>query len=642
MNALLEYHVTTVLVVVLYTIALIGWGASIRLALTLAATGVGFDAVLGIAGATCVGGLLNLAGLVTRGLLQALLLGGGLAAIWIHRRSLAQLVPLLRSWRAEPLAAIGMAVCALLLLRDLMLSDVRPFCDTDDFQAYLVFPQKLLLAGCLADNPYSARRIESSLGGQYILDALLLALTGLERLNALEQGVGRLVVALAVWGLARGYGISRSVSLLPLALTLIFWPMLVNLTSVMTGIALFIGMLHVLASEPGRGRLPALALLSAGLCSLKSSHIPATALMLGAGVLCDPRQRLMLRLRDALTLAALTLLLLAPWMLDMYRATGTPLYPVLGRGHHGTAFGTYEKPNQGIRLRDFLRPLLNLLLGTLGLVILALSALGLWWRVRPALTIMATTALAAMAASALLFFLLTSGSERYILAFLMPAFLMLALQALVPSESDRGPQRVLNRLALLATAFLLGDGWNTSRIEFGRYPSAPPTPAYRDVHEGAEELQRLQQGIPRGEAILARVAKPFQFDFSRNPICELDWPGGASPPPGLQTAAPAEDIARFFREHGIRWLAYSYADEAAFSHARHDGETASDQPPWTRINAYHTLDFQDRLVELGRRYRHAGDDGRTFILDLQTPGAAAGEQGPAVPAAPAKQAASAP
>ena len=67
---------------------------------------------------------------------------------------------------------------------------------------------------------------------------------------------------------------------------------------------------------------------------------------------------------------------------------------------------------------------------------------------------------------------------------------------------------------------------------------------------------------------------------------------------------------------GIRYVAYSYREEANFSRARYGYRLQPECHVWERAQAAFTFAFQDRLCQLARTRRRLYDDGTVFVLDL--------------------------
>ena len=129
-------------------------------------------------------------------------------------------------------------------------------------------------------------------------------------------------------------------------------------------------------------------------------------------------------------------------------------------------------------------------------------------------------------------------------------------------------------------------------------------------------LQSLQASIPAGEPILARVDVPFLMDFKRNPIYVVDDPGMVSPPPGMPVNQGAEALAKYLLDLGIRFVVFSYDNEANFSYQNYAYRLGPEQHPIRRTVASRIFDFNKSLQQLALTRRHHYDDGMAFALDL--------------------------
>jgi hypothetical protein len=178
---------------------------------------------------------------------------------------------------------------------------------------------------------------------------------------------------------------------------------------------------------------------------------------------------------------------------------------------------------------------------------------------------------------------------------------------------------------VLLLGMLLGTGyqdfflglrdWRLGALKFSLSGLDIDTPtevsAYRD----------LQSAVPPGRKILVRMDKNFLFDFRRNPIYVNDLPGGASLPPGIPIFKGPEALADYLVQHGIRYLAYSYGDEATFSRALEGGRLQPHVNIWIRRGAEIAFDFQDNVLTLGKSRKKLYDNGCMFVLDLELPAA---------------------
>lgn len=127
-----------------------------------------------------------------------------------------------------------------------------------------------------------------------------------------------------------------------------------------------------------------------------------------------------------------------------------------------------------------------------------------------------------------------------------------------------------------------------------------------------------QRAVKPGELILVRSSKPFLLNFSRNPLYVVDWPGGASPSPGLPFGSGVSGFRSYFIEHGIHYILYSYGDEAGHSRAKY-GQRLHWKGGYldhVRGRAKYAFDFQDKLMEMRKACNSIYDDGAIFVLDL--------------------------
>ena len=127
---------------------------------------------------------------------------------------------------------------------------------------------------------------------------------------------------------------------------------------------------------------------------------------------------------------------------------------------------------------------------------------------------------------------------------------------------------------------------------------------------------RMQNEVPAGERMLVYMSTPALLDFRRNRIDVIDWPGEASPPPGMPVRAGGEKIAEYLLGQKIRYLAYSYRLEAGFPPQQY---VVYVSPVLGRIISRQAADsfaFQDALSELMQTRRRIYDDGSNVLLDL--------------------------
>jgi hypothetical protein len=617
-----------------------GWGAAIeRLLLGRAAADRALHTGWGLAFTIVVGGVLNGAHVIGPTAIHLFLIAGLGLLLWDcgrrRRRIGFALRRRIRRLRHDRLLALAAVLVAALLV-GVYAANV---CSTsynayDDLQGYFVFPAKMIQTGALGPDPYSERRLVS-LGGMSFLHSIILSVADSRYFQLVDPGVSLPLGVALLLGVARDARAGPWAALLTLLLFLAVPRPWANTTSVVTGLVLFLTLFRTLAREGPRVRpsVPAavlVALTASGLCGLKSTHVPACALMILVAYLVRGRRS---RARGALfgellLAGGLTLAFLAPWMASMYQSNGTLLYPLLGRGFHGSAYGTFWQPYGGLTFA-----------AAGGLVMSALTDL----RTAPALILggglLARGRCGAGGGAVVAFLLATLASlvalvaalgptsaYRYAWAFLYPAILTLLLYSGSGTTAERPPR---GRLALAAAPVLLAVG----TLLLARYGD-PTRTLWRQLGSivgGVRESQAagfkrwfgrryasMQRAVPEGAVLLTRLEYPFVLDFRRNTVFIVDYPGGSSPPPGMPFFSGGERLAEYLCARSVRYVAYSYRTEAAFTREAF-GYRLGFGPgtdPWSRAQARHTLDFQANLAELGQDRLRIYDDGDVFVLDL--------------------------
>ena len=622
-----------------------GWGAAIHKLLSPGGrAGRWLEAAWGLALTLAVGGLANVTGQVTAHGILLFVTAGFAFFLWsLHRerrrlRAAASLA--IRRLRRERWRAFALT----LLLAGLAAAYAASVCatrfnDHDDLQAYFVFPAKMIQTGTLGPDPYSERRM-LSLGGMSFLHAIVLSVADAKYSRIVDPGVSLLLGAGLLAGIARVARTSAWAALVVMLLFLLIPPPADNTTSCLTGLALFLALFLTLhrigrddrhrAQAPRRGAV-VVALLASALCGLKTTHLPAAALLIlvaySIRIFFSRHRRSVLQ--EALLVGACTVLFLAPWMVSLYQSNGTPFYPLLGRGFHGSAYATYWRLGTELTWGRAAGLATSTLLDgrVVPLIILGGAALfrGELGARRPLLVgwgLVATL-------SALILPIASGGvdaSYRYSYAFLYAATFTLAMFVLASGGSGASRHSRLGRASIL--------GWLAIAILLVRHSESIPSYAAKQlaaIGQGVEasknphfmlryvrRYSRMQDAIPEGATVLTRLQYPFLLDFKRNQIFIADYPGGSSPPQGMPFFQGGDRLADYLCERPIRYVAYSYLNEAGFYEGLYEERLRPGTEPWLRLQALHTRDFQRNLSELGRTRKVVYDDGDVFVLDLAT------------------------
>ena len=163
-----------------------GWGWLVIKVLRIKlGTGLGFNAAVGMAASTTVGGILNWFCLISTGVnpqLSTRRRAVGQAAFAGARSARLACSSVISGWaylRSRWTMSIGFLILVGVTVV-IYATAVSPgqFHPQDDFHGYFVFPVKMIQTGHFGPDPFSERRIVSSLGGKFFLDTFPLSLTG--------------------------------------------------------------------------------------------------------------------------------------------------------------------------------------------------------------------------------------------------------------------------------------------------------------------------------------------------------------------------------------------------------------------------------------------------------------------------------
>lgn len=583
-----------------------------------------------------VGGVLNLLSCISRvAVLVYLGLGATLWAIdlLIRRpwRSGRVSPPMSESSGPKPLLIGGMLLVAFLALIQYAGSIRGRFNQADDFQAYVVFPEKMLQLGSMGRDPFCTRRLEASLGGQSFLHTFVLSALSIKNLHILDPGIGLLLIMGLLWGNCKERGVSLLWSVALLFLFLWMARPTINISSLYTGTALFLSLyctLHWKALSASRflSRTFLIALIASAICSLKSSFIPACGVLLACSFLCYVINQNFRRMAiaEVVTTAVLIVAFTLPWMISMHQSSGTFLYPLLGKGYHQSAYKDSLCSYCWLTFSTGARLLLKQLtiwtfvpVAVLGVFYVASRRRGIQGR-EAALSLLVGVVFAHLALT-----LATAESySRFSYPFLLAATLVLFIENVRPRTESVG-NKLLASAPLVASAvagFLLVSTGQLSTALYKLYvhtakAGIESTPVFADREIGA--YKALQQSIPPGETLLEKLDDPFLLDFRRNTILLVDY-NEASPPPGIPFSKGSEALAHYLASLNIRYVAYSYAREA-------ERRTFRADIPWVKNQLLYTYDFEDNLKGLATTRRRLYDDGENFLLDLSQPNAGSQE-----------------
>jgi hypothetical protein len=590
----------------------------------------GFLAASGMALLCIAGGILNYFSLAGRTICFVIVVVG----------ILAYAVHFLSGWKnkkadAQTTSAVLTSPVAVLLLIFIGLAFVLFFAAAfqllnghDDQQAYAVFPVKMLETGSMGIDPFNERRMLSGLGGQSFLHTLFLSVGNLKSLHCLDQVTGRLVFLALLAGHLSRAAVFSPWSLFLLTVALLIPSASVNTSSTMTGLALFYGLFRTLGenSEKPMEKSAFAALLAGALCSLKHTFIPVSLMTVGVVYFLAGREQWKSRMSRLFTCFALCGLFVLPWMLESYRSNGTFLFPLLGRGFHGTVYGISPDVAASLyEMRNFsyvFGKTLELMqspefLPSLLLVFFVLIEQP-WKHARhsPALLI-----LLAVWVFAFLFAPMSGGFRRYIYPYTCAGLFFFLVERLkitgLQFEFTAARVRTLVLIAVLTACY-----WSVGVEQVQASYQTISKFRKMDINSfsGMEQTRKVQSAVPEQATILAVHSRPVLLDFARNPIYVVDHAGSSSPPPGLPLFGSAEQIADYLRSYEIRYLIYSYGDEGGFGRSRYSDRLSARGSFYAnrlRRLAENSIRFRERIAEMATKHRVIADDGFQLIIDLK-------------------------
>ena len=629
----------------------LGWGAGLVRVTGLARLpglprDPGAAACLGVAFAACCGGLVDLLRIMSPALTIGFVSIGMLLAAVQYLPAVA-LPRLPTGLVARLLLAAVLLLGAIAVFGHVYYPDFSRF---DDYPGYLVFPEKLMATGSLGFEPFSERRLLTSLGGMYFLQALVLAGADFYFFHLIDPALGVGLIVLMLEAAMRRHLVTPAWRLGVLLFVLLLMATIVNLTAIVLPVALMLYAYLLVEADPevepgprSLGRIVALALVAVAMIAIKPAYLPwigsFLALVYGRRLVLD-RFRLRSWYEPA-ALAAMTVVLLLPWMFANLRDTGTAMYPVFGNGFYASRYGDYPPVWTLVTPAEQFRILLHES-WTLGPRLLAS---GLFFVL--ALRVSTRSADRGSAGG-------RRGAAMLTLYFLLACLVMLATIATGTAMQDLMRYGYPGMAAMLVVAlyYMAVAGSRVTRGEaaaavvaclvvvagnvhglvqyYGHAVAnlgmAVLGPGFRPAmlvgvltHDGGAERQavlRMQQAIPAGTPLLERLDYPFVLDFRRNDVLVADWPGAVSLPPGMPMFQGPEKLAAYLLGVSIRYVAYSYANESKFP-----ASEASQLPDetWILRDAKLAFDFQDNLAALMQTRRLIFKDDTRAVIDLAEP-----------------------
>jgi len=546
----------------------------------------------------------------------------------------------LRFWRTASTGSKILIVVALVILVLRVAATVRlsEFRIDDDGSGYLVFPQKMLEMHHFAADPFSDRRVISSLGGSYLLQSFVIAATALANIGMADRALGLILIFCAVLDLGIAFGLSPS-KLAAMELIVFLVPQeTFNLTFTILPIALFLAMTWVIFLTPDQNenqRLRSALVLGAiggGILSLKSTFLPyiGAVALFPYLILFWRKHRLQALLLPILAGLGTVATVLA-WMIAMKHTSGTYLFPILGHGFDYTSYSVFPKLPRFSSSHAFEKSFLQ------GGVLLILAAAEYFAAIEDKQTRLSLSILLA-AAFAITAFNFESGGDfiwRYNFPQFFTAILVFYLaQAAVHSTPDSAGRKratyVFAFVCLLGCIFYYDfEGGGLKPFREMRTEIAQLRQSFHASLSGrnlvspgiASEFHSVEGSLPAGATALDVTNDSFLLtNRDYKTFLMDDWPGAAGPPPGWPLNQGPGAVRQYLKANSVRYVVfgYNYADWSSmkacqfFPHIGNFSELDEALEVLTLV-ALHQFD------QLRALHRTVYDDGKIAIIDLESP-----------------------
>jgi hypothetical protein len=499
----------------------------------------------------------------------------------------------------------------------------------DDYNFYLAAPIKMDALHQYAPDPFSERRVMSSLGGNYFLQTLILAELPVEDVQMADRALGLLLVVLLAVGLGAVFRLQPLQRAL-LGLFLLLTPQLqFNLTFVDLPFALFCGLaflaadLDELESRPGLQAL-LLGATAATIATFKSTYLPHGLLFcLIIGLLQAWHRGLRAGLRTLLFAALGGLIVLLPWMIASHSASGTWFYPLLGKGYQYSAYGLFPPPSGGNSLKIIAKVMI------FNVPLVGVLLVEWFWCEHDE----PTRVLAALTAAALIasvFVGIATGGDsvrRYNYPAILAAILLLYLAACYKANRLPAPRwRSLEWLsAALCVSLAMYVGFNSWTYEYNmtlQCLRASLTDFHIEPQATVLAYAAMERAIPAGpDGTIATVDFPFLLDFTSHDVAIADIPGAASLPPGWPARSNGNALAAYLLANHRRYLALTYEPSTMKDVLEREQMQVGDPhvTQWIKSEAEIRLASYRQYDQLMHSRRHIYDAGNLVVLDLATP-----------------------
>lgn len=594
-----------------------GFGSlTIRLLRPRILIGVGFSVLVGTAIFVVLGGWLALFGGFRSEFVTGWLWSGSFLAVWTAYAKFSQDILVgrrkVRDWLALTPSGVGIAAAVFVFVRN---SGYGWINGHDDMEAYIAFAEKLNQTGSLGADPFSFRRLVSSLGGQTILDGAFLTVGPAYGLKAVDMSLGfaAFIMVVAYWSIKSWP--RRIGSSLFVIVASFYWLPMANTTSHYLSMAIILSLTLFITEYDlnwsWRDWVVVALLYGVGL-TLKTTTATFLLLLLPILLFLILRSNGSGFLRRSFLFLSITITIVSPFAASLFISSGTFFYPFLGGGFEATpvTHDFIDTAEPWALLVEFSKVPFRRPEFLLALVVTVVSFASL--RGAKEGRLLAIQVLAGITIFAP--YLATSGSfdaTRYASTLFLP----LLLASLIRLHGSLALKTTVS-IATIAAISLM-----SSSIYLSLNPRLPfqltlePTPSWlseKEYFTEKDRVEQIQDRLPVGATVLVNGPSAYLWNYTRNEILLFDIPGSASPPPGINLWGGTSEISEYLVGSGVDFAIADYRGHFEFETYEHMLDES--YPPQWRRQIINQFRLYEVILEFKADCGEILDDGKSLVI----------------------------
>ena len=492
---------------------------------------------------------------------------------------------------------------------------------SDDFEGYFTFAAKFRQISTLGTDSYSERRIVSSLGGQSFLDGTILHVLPINYLHIIDHGVGFVTLVITAFWYLHSRTKSTNLSLMAVVVICISSLMHANITATYTLALLTFALISLVLDQPIKTlstHTVTIALVGMACLTLKNSAIPMVVGLLGAHILKVLLHSRSIKgtLNQFFILIITSSFLIFPWCYQLFKCCGTFLYPILGKGFHGSRYGDFNF-NVDVISWKFIKSLLGTVYFapsySVLMVIFLVVFVSIYLARRKTSPQLRETFLL-ISILIIQYISISVGTAgystyRYAGPFILAALIYLLQYLKLSIFSGFSLLVVFPVMISLTQVTQLGWGYTSLLSKFN--PNQMFSTNVVNFHDSAT---RIQATIPVNKKVLLRTAYNYAFNFKRNEIQIADFPGAASPPPGVPLFGSGKEFKDYLLSQNIKYVIFQYS--GLFDKESNSGRLDADFNSWLKVEAENAFAFHDRMLEIVPTSQVLFDNGTIVAIQV--------------------------